>query len=78
MSEGSAKSGITRGKSGSPRLADRRVEGIPFHQLGLEGALPVARHLDDHMPLLAFERFLAMPIAAVATGMALASMFWVA
>lgn len=49
-----------------------------FHQLGLEGALPRASHLDDHMPLLAFERFLAMPIAAVAKCMALASMFWVA
>ncbi|SRR6266404_5083813 len=48
-----------------------------FDQLRLERSLPVTRHLDVHMSLLAFQGFLAMPIAAVACSIALASMLCV-
>ena len=37
MSSGKAKSGITCGKLDSPRLADRRVEGIPFRGPSVPG-----------------------------------------
>lgn len=49
-----------------------------FDELGLEGALPITRHLDDHMPLLSFERLRTRPVARIAVGIALASMFGVA
>src|SRR5215470_1531558 len=49
-----------------------------FDQLGLERGLPVTRHLDVHMPLLAFQGFLTMPITRVADGVAFASIFGVA
>jgi hypothetical protein len=49
-----------------------------FDQLRLEAALPITRHLNFKMPLLAFERFLALPIARIAADVPLASMFWIA
>jgi hypothetical protein len=49
-----------------------------FDELGLERPFPVTRHFDVDMPLLSFERFLALPIAVVARGVALACMFGVA
>jgi hypothetical protein len=49
-----------------------------FDQLRLEAALPITRHLNFKMPLLAFQRFLALQIACIAADVPLASMFWVA
>jgi hypothetical protein len=40
--------------------------------------LPVPGHLDVYVPLLAFERFLTMPIAHIPWIIALASMFGIA
>jgi hypothetical protein len=40
--------------------------------------LPVTRDLDFNVPLLAFQRFLTMPIAIVAVGISLACMLGVA
>ena len=45
---------------------------------GAYRAVPITWRLDVHMPLLAFERFLTMPIALIAGDIALASMFGVA
>jgi hypothetical protein len=47
-------------------------------QLRLEHALSVTRHLDVHVPLLSFQGFLAMSIAAVARRLTFATMFGVA
>jgi hypothetical protein len=48
-----------------------------FDQLRLKRALPVARHFDFDVSLLSLQRFLTVPIAHIAGGIALACMLWI-
>jgi len=60
-------------------LVEAREPRLAFlDQLRFKAALPVARHVQLALALLALDRFLARAVAGVAAGMAVAPLFGVA